>query len=188
MQSTPSAIYSQSADKQRIIIVGAHRSRIAQLILFVLDRNNRKCDFSTSAKEQIADASVIVFEPVSTSASLLEYHHHILIISTLASTDKAFISTLANATPKSGIILYDESDALSKEIGKAERADVSGIAYATPKHEMSNGKVTLISSTGERFITNLAKEDLQSASAAKELLKKIGISSGQFYRAIASFQ
>lgn len=189
MQSTPSAIYSQSADKQRIIVVGAHRSRIAQFILFVLDHNRRKCDFSTPSKEQLTDASVIVYEPASTSSELLAYHHHILIISSLSPADKSIIGSLASATPKSGIILYDEADALAKEIGKAERTDVSGVAFTLPKHEMVNGKATLISSTGERFATNLSsKEDLLSLSAAKELLKKIGISSGQFYRTIASFQ
>lgn len=189
MQSTPSAIYSQSADKQRIIVVGAQQSRIVQFILFVLDHNRRKFDFSTPSKEQFSDASVVVFEPASTSSELLEFHHHILIISSLSTSDKAFINTLANATPKSGTIIYNETDPTAKEIGKAERVDVSSSAYSIPKHEMVNGKVTLISSTGERFATQLAsKEDLQSISAAKELLKKIGISSGQFYRAIASFQ
>jgi UDP-N-acetylmuramate: L-alanyl-gamma-D-glutamyl-meso-diaminopimelate ligase len=189
MQSTPSAIYSQSADKQRIIVTGANRSGITQFILFVLQFSNRKCDFSTPSKELLSDASVILFEPKDTSPEALEYHHHILIISSLSSPDKALINTLANATPKSGTIIYNEADPIAKEIGKAERVDVFSSAYSIVKHEMVNGKVTLISSTGERFATQLSsKDDLQNISAAKELLKKIGISSGQFYRAIASFQ
>jgi UDP-N-acetylmuramate: L-alanyl-gamma-D-glutamyl-meso-diaminopimelate ligase len=117
------------------------------------------------------------------------YNHHILIISQLSPDEKTLVAKLANATPKSGTIIYDDTDPFAREIAKVDRTDVFLNPYATPKHEVSAGKVTLISSTNEKFPIQLSSaEDLKSVSAAKELLKKIGISSTQFYKAIAAFQ
>jgi len=189
MQSSSSTVYSQSADKQRIVVVGQSSSRITEMILYVLNHFKRKFDYSTPTQEKIGSAAVIIIEPQKHSDHLLEYNHHILIISQLSANDKPLISQLANTTPKSGTIIYDDTNSFAREIAKVERTDVSLNPYATPKHEISNGKVTLISGTNERFTIQLSSaDDLKSVNAAKELLKKIGISSTQFYKAIASFQ
>jgi UDP-N-acetylmuramate: L-alanyl-gamma-D-glutamyl-meso-diaminopimelate ligase len=189
MQSSPSTIYTQSIDKQRIVVVGQSSTRITEMILFVLNHFKRKFDYSTPAKEKISDAAVIIVEPQKDSNNYSEYNHHILIISELSAKDKPIISELANTTPKGGVIIYDDTNAIAREIAKVERVDVSLNPYATPKHEISHGKVTLISGTNERFGIQLTTpEDLKSVNAAKELLKKIGISSTQFHKAIALFQ
>ena len=189
MQSSPSTVYSQSTDKQRIVVVGQSSSRITEMILFVLNHFKRKFDYSTPTNEKISEAAVIIMEPEKGSNNYSSYNHHILIISELSAKDKPVISQLANTTPKSGTIIYDDTNSFAREIAKVERTDVSLNPYATPKHEISNGKVTLISGTNERFAIQLTStEDLKSVNAAKELLKKIGISSTQFYKAIASFQ
>lgn len=190
MQSSPSTVYSQSIDKQRIVVVGQSSTRITEMILFVLTHFKRKFDFSTPTKEKISEAAIIIIvEPERGSNNYSEYNHHILIISQLSTEEKPVISKLANATPKSGTIIYDDTNPLAREIAKVERADVFLNPYATAKHEISDGKITLISSGNEKFSTHLSStDDLKNVSAAKELLKKIGISSAQFYKAIASFQ
>ncbi len=159
------------------------------MVLYVLNHFKRKFDYSTRIGEKIGDSSIIIIEPQKGSDHLSDYNHHILIISELSAHDKPIVSQLANATPKSGTIIYDDTNPLAREIAKVERADVFLNPYATPKHEISGGKVTLISGTNEKFSVQLSSsEDLKSLNAAKELLKKIGISSTQFYKAIASFQ
>lgn len=189
MQSSPSSLYQQGPDKQRVVVLGKQKSRITQLILFVLSRYQRKFDYSTPSEEKKTDSSVQIFEPAGLDVNVLEYHHHILIISQLQAEEKTIVATLAKATPKSGTIIYDDSDTLAKEIGKPERVDVFSNPYSAPKHEMDKGKAVLISSTSERFATSFSsREDLLCVSAAKELLKKIGISSSQFYKAISAFQ
>jgi UDP-N-acetylmuramate: L-alanyl-gamma-D-glutamyl-meso-diaminopimelate ligase len=188
MQSSPSTIYSQSIDKQRIVVVGKTNTRIIQMILHVLDCNNRKFDYSTRGNEKISDAPVVIIEP-NGSNNPIAYKHHILIISTLFIEDKPLILNLANATPKSGVIIYDEADPLSKEIAETDRVDVTSSRYSVANHEMQNGKAVLISSTHERFPTQLSSsDDLKNISAAKDLLKKLGISSGQFYKTIGTFR
>ena len=188
MQSSPSSIYSQSIDKQRIVVVGRSCSRIVEMVMHVLTMHNRKFDYSTPSKEKISNASVLLIQPAADSTNLLEYNHHMLVISQLSPNDKSTYLNLSNATPKGGTIIYDDSDPLVREIAKAERPDVSVSPFDLPKYELTNGKATLVSSTNEKFHTQLiSTDDLKNASAAKELLKKIGISSGQFYKAIASF-
>ncbi len=189
MQSPPSTIYSQSVDKQRIVVVGQSSSRIAEMILFVLNHFKRKFDYSTPTREKISEAAIIIIEPEKGSNNRLEYNHHILIISQLSAEEQTATSKLANATPKSGTIIYDDTNPFAREIAKVERADVFLNPYASSKHEISNGKVTLIGSTNEKFPIHLSSaDDLKNVSAAKELLRKIGISSSQFYKAISSFQ
>lgn len=188
MQSSPLTLYRQSIDKQRVAVAGKGSSRIAKFILFVLNQFNRKVDYSTSEGEKISDASVVIVECLD-AEQLLGYHHHILILSQLEPDLESHYLNLANATPKGGTILFDETDPLASAIAKAERADVTSNSFAIAKHEMQNGKALLITSTNEKFPTPFSSvDDLKNMSAAKELLKKIGISSGQFYGAIGSFQ
>jgi len=189
MQSAPSTVYSQSTDKQRVVIVGKSKARITEMIAFVLKQNKRKFDISSSSSEQIADAATIIIEANGDPKSLKEYNHHILIFSQLPPAEKETYSALADATPKSGGIFFDDSDDLAKSIAKKERPDVTVIPFSAPKHEMKNGSATLVSSTNERFQTSLTSaEDLKDSNAAKEFLKKIGITSSQFYKAITTFK
>jgi UDP-N-acetylmuramate: L-alanyl-gamma-D-glutamyl-meso-diaminopimelate ligase len=189
MQSAPSTIYSQSIDKQRVVIAGKSKARITAMIAHVLKLNKSKVDLSTSITEQISDAPTIVIEANGDAKSLKEYKHHILIFGPLPAAEKDIYLILADSTPKSGGIFFDDTDELAKSIGKKERADVLTIPFSIPKHEMKNGTATLVSSTNEKFPTKLTSvEDLKNCNAAKEFLKKIGITSGQFYKAISTFQ
>lgn len=189
MQSSPSTVYSQSTDKQRVVIVGKSKAKIAEMIAFVLNQNKRKFDISSSFSEQIGDSATIIIEANGDPKSLKEYNHHILIFSQLPAAEKDTYSALADSTPKSGGIFFDESDDLAKSIAKKERPDVTVIPFSVPKHEMKNGAATLVSSTNEKFQTNLTSmEDLKDSSAAKEFLKKIGITSSQFYKTISAFK
>ncbi|HTH58423.1 MAG TPA: hypothetical protein VL728_20390 [Cyclobacteriaceae bacterium] len=189
MQSAPSTVYGQSADKQRVVIVGKGKARIAEMIAFVLKENNRKFDISASFSERISDAATIIIEANGDLKSLKDYNHHILIFSQLPSSEKDTYLALADATPKSGGIFYDETDDLAKTIAKKERTDVTIVPFSTAKHEMKNGTATLVSSTNEKFESHLTSiDDLKNCNAAKEFLKKIGITSSQFYKAISTFK
>ena len=159
------------------------------MIAFVLKQSGRKFDLSTSASEQISDGATIVIEANGDPGSLTQYQHHILIFSQLPAAEKEIYSALADNTPKSGGIFFDDTDELAKSIAKKERADVTVIPFTVPKHEMKGGTATLVSSTNEKVATQLTStEDLKNCNAAKEFLKRIGITSGQFYKTISSFK
>ncbi len=179
---------SQITDKQRIIVVGNTRSRIVQIILFVLEQSNRKADYSTPLLEKISDAEIVIIEPGNDSTNLEAYNHHALIISKLSHEENSVVLNLVSRTPKGGIILFDETDPLAKRVAKIDRVDATSEPYLTIKYEMVNGKIMLISSTNEKFQTLISSsEDVKNLGAAKAILRKIGVPSSQFYKAIRKF-
>lgn len=182
-------IYQQSIDKQRILIFGEGSTLITNLVTHVLSFHHRK--FLSVRKENLvqghSDAPIIIFEG---NNQLTDYKQHILVLGYDASTDiMAEVEALANQSPKSGIIIYPKSNTSLANIATRERTDVQPIPYDIYKHELVEGKTLLISSTKEKFPVELqGNQELQCISAVKELLKKIGISSGQFYKAVSSFK
>lgn len=186
---TAEQIYQQSIDKQRIVIVGEGRGLISSLITFVLRTHHRKFDFIAAESQPTLqdDAPVLLIEGTD---QLLDYKHHIVIFgSNTLSGDQGTFEKLADATPKGGTIIYPELDPVLKKIGSRERTDVQPVPYGRYNHEVKDGKTILVTSTGEKFPIALAGDvQLQYVSAARELLKKIGISSSQFYRAMSAYQ
>lgn len=181
------SIYQQSIDKQRIIITGAQRGLIASLSRHILSTHNRKFDwYSVGQPAQHSDAPVILIEAED---QLLDYHPHILILSEVASSHLPELEKVADAMSKGGVIIYPEDNRELKTLATRERTDIQVIPYNTYKHELKNGATILITSTNEKFpiALNTAAE-LKCISATREVLKKIGISSGQFYRAVSTFR
>ena len=183
-----SDIYNQSLDKQRIIITGAQSSLIASMVLHALTFNKRKFDFSidNETPSLSADAPLVIIQG---NTQLLDYKPHIAILSNPESNSQlAEFEQLADATPKGGTLLYPESNPALKRIASKERTDVQLITYNVFEHNKKNGEIQLKSSKGEQFPVSLSTDtQLECANAAQELLKKIGISSGQFYKAIGTY-
>ena len=186
---TSTEIYVQSIDKQRILVVGGGANLITSIIEHTLKFYHRKFDYIISGKPASVqtDSPIIVIE---NGPQPIDYKHHIIILGNSASVEELIaLQTLADATPKGGTIIYPKTHAGLNKIGSKERPDVQAIAYEVYKHEEVEGNTVLISSTKERIPVELSGDlDLQCASAAKELLKKIGISSSNFYRAISAYK
>jgi UDP-N-acetylmuramate: L-alanyl-gamma-D-glutamyl-meso-diaminopimelate ligase len=190
MPLSPQQVYEQHNDCQRILIIGPGRDLVSNIIVAVLKFNNRKFSSITDGEgEWNTEAPIAIFRDKQI-ANLPHYRHHIILLTgPLENVEASSYEMLLNATPKSGIVLYPESDAGLKSIGSKERADVQAIPYKTIPHEEKNGRVTLVTSTNEKFPIQLTGEQtLELLGAAKEMLKKIGISSGQFYRGVASIK
>lgn len=185
---TAENIYQQSLDKQRIILVGEGSGLITSMVIHVLKFHQRKFDvISPGLPISLSPYSPIII--IHATDQLLDYNHHIAILSEAGSDeDVKLFEKLADATPKGGTIIYPDFQASLKLIGTKERTDVQAITYGKFKHERKEGETLLISSTGERTPVALNTDrQLEYVSAAKELLKKIGISSGQFYRGISTY-
>ena len=127
---------------------------------------------------------------IQAATRLTDYKHHICILTDVSpDIASSAIEQIADATPKGGTLIFQEGDPKIKAIGAKERADIQSIPFKTYKHELKDGKAILISSTNERIPVRFSGNlQLQYVSAAKEVLKKLGITSGQFYRAIGSFE
>jgi len=186
---TATEIFQQSLDKQRILAVGEGGGLITSLIAHVLKSYNRTFDLCLPNKPiSISNESIVIL--INSTSQLTDYKHHILILSSTTSNEQlAQFESLAEATPKGGTIIFPESDSVLKQLGSRDRTDVQAIGYSGYKHETKDGKTILISSSNEKFPIALSGgKDLEHLSAAKEVLKKIGITSGQFYNALTSYQ
>jgi UDP-N-acetylmuramate: L-alanyl-gamma-D-glutamyl-meso-diaminopimelate ligase len=185
---TAEEIYNQNIDKQRILIVGGGCDLISSLILHVLKYHNRKFDQAIKGNPFIfKDESPLVI--INNDGQLIDYKHHILLFGNDALADDLdYYESIADATPKGGTLIFPKNHPGLSKIGTKERTDVQTIPYETYKHETTDGQTFLITSTKERFPVNLSgAKELACISGAKELLKKIGISSGQFYKAVSEF-
>ena len=186
MEITPKSLYVQAVDKQRIAIIGSKRKLIGEIILHVLKHHNRKADYATDTKSDInpTSAPMIIYE--TERPDLEQFQHHIVILSSGAVNHT---EAICNNTPKSGVIIFPDDDSALKTIATKERVDVSSISYKPYKHERIGNQFVLISSEGKKFPVRFnSDEELEAAGAAKELLKKIGITSAQFYQAIQTFE
>ena len=87
------------------------------------------------------------------------------------------------------MIIYPEDDQKLKTIIGKERADVQLLPYKILGHEIKDGRTFIINRTNDKFSIQLnGKQELLALAAAKEVVRKIGISSAQFYKAAAGLQ
>lgn len=214
VQSFPEYIFNQSKDKQRVVIAGSHgKTTITAIIIHVLNFWKRNFDYVIGARVmgiertvKLSDAPVIVIEgdeylssALDPTPKFLRYQHHIGLISGI-SWDHANVfpsedeyvrqfDLFADQTPKGGVLVYCEQDSLALMIGKKERVDVSEITYKSHHHSSdAEGHVYLTESKEKYPIKIFGSHNYQNISGAKEVLKKIGITSEQFFKAIQSFE
>lgn len=191
-KDSPEYIFSQSADKQRIVLVGTEARTITAMISHVLRLCNRDFDVALStpvSSAKISLAPVIFIEKSGRpTEALLKYNHHIGVISNMLPDDETIITRFADATPKGGTLFYSDTEDLAR-ICKKERPDVTAIACSKFPHVVENNKLILLSSAKERFVVKVSGDrNLFNFSIAKEVLKKIGITSEQFYQSMISFE
>jgi UDP-N-acetylmuramate: L-alanyl-gamma-D-glutamyl-meso-diaminopimelate ligase len=212
--SFPDYIYEQSKDKQRIVIAGSHgKTTITAIVIHVLSACKRKFDYVIGARvrgiEQtvkLSDAPVIVIEgdeylssPLDPTPKFLRYQHHIGLISGIAwdhanvfPTEEEYVKQFdlfADQTPKGGVLIYCDQDTMALIIGKKERSDVTAISYKSHPHSSDHrGNFSLISNKEKYPIKIFGSHNFQNLNGAKEVLKRIGVTNEEFYKAITTFQ
>jgi UDP-N-acetylmuramate: L-alanyl-gamma-D-glutamyl-meso-diaminopimelate ligase len=187
-------VFAQNIDKQRIIVIGDESSTIVAMINHVLKFHGKAIDFIPeelllSARPlQFTEAPVLLLQSNKPRKETLSLMVHIALISkSFEKNELELLSAIADNLPKSGILIVDDREPVTS-LSKKERQDVLAISYSIYSNKIENGVVNLITSSNEKFPIKIAgEENLRNISAAKETLKRIGISSGQFYRAIATF-
>ncbi|MBC8112404.1 MAG: hypothetical protein H7Y04_15225 [Verrucomicrobia bacterium] len=203
--SYPEFIYELSSDKQRIIVAGNHhRKTFLKLISHVLDFHKKSVNFFTFQRVSISEeAPVIIIEaeenvvsPLRRQPAFMFYQHHAAVFCGLSwekSADyhtfeqyvKAF-DVLADSTPKSGLLIYNEEDDLLAVIGKKEREDVTALGYQLG--EPKDSKNFIKSADTNISVHFLGEENRHVILGAKTLLAKLGITDEAFYQAIETFE
>ena len=213
--SFPEYIYEASKNKQRIVIAGSHgKTTITAMVMHVLKSIGKDFDYMVGAQlsgfdnmVKVTDAPIMIIEGDEyTTSSLdgtpkfLHYHHHIGLISGIAWDHFNVYPTLddyvrqfelfADASPKAATLVYCEEDNLaSMIISEKDRADVTNLPYKAHDHIVVEGKTFLRISDGmEMPVEIFGNHNMQNLSGAHTLLKRIGVTDDQFYRAISSFK
>ncbi len=212
--SYPAFVYLQSQHKQRVVIAGSHgKTTITSMILHVLQYHQRKFDYLVGAKIEgfetmvkLSDAPVIVIEgdeylssPIDRQPKFLHYQPHVALISGIAwdhiNVYPVFddyvqqFQTLAERLPKSGSLVYDQSDALVARVGEKEYGDIQKLPYKAHPAKVRNGKTFLIlPNKKELEISVFGEHNLKNINGAKLVLSQIGIDEEEFYEAIPSFK
>jgi UDP-N-acetylmuramate: L-alanyl-gamma-D-glutamyl-meso-diaminopimelate ligase len=213
--SFPEYIYQQSKDKERVVIAGSHgKTTITAIIIHVLNFFNRRFDYVIGARVpglsstvKLSDAPIIIIEgdeylssALDPTPKFLRYQHHVGLISGVAwdhanvfPSEEEYVRQFdhfADHTPKGGMLIYNEQDEIASIIGKKGRGDdLLEIPYKSHPHTSDNSGQLFLTNGKERHPIKLfGGHNLQNIGAAKELLKKIGITPEQFLQAIPTFE
>ena len=168
--SFPEYIFQQSLHKKRIAIAGSHgKTTTTAMLMHVLKSAGYDFDFLVGASlagfsksVQITDAPIIVCEadeyPASTIERRPKFHFlfphiavitgiawdHINVFPTFDNYLEQFIIFI-NKIEKSGILIYNETDEVLKELIKNNhRKDIRYVPYHLPDHEIENDKTAII--------------------------------------------
>lgn len=208
----PELVYQLTQDKQRIVVTGNRgRANLTALLIHVLQHFGRPVDYLAETPIswlnncfKLSDAPVIIIEgtdtPISsgaTKAVFLHYQHHIASITSISwetpnhyATQDDYVAqfdALADSTPKAGILLYNENDTLASVIGAKQRTDVTSVPFKIHPHTSESGKHYVLNGQSRVQVKVFGTQNFESISAAKELLKRIGLPAEQFYEALPYF-
>ncbi len=211
--SFPEYIFHESRDKKRVVVGGSHgKTTTTSMIMHVLKSLHQSFDYLVGARVEgfdqsvnITDAPVIVCEGDEYPASAIErkpkFHFlypHIAILTGIAWDHINVFPTFdfyleqftifINKIEKGGLLIYNESDAVLKELVTANpRTDISYQPYQIPAHEIINGN-TIVSIEGvSGSLKVFGNHNLMNLYAAYYACKALGISAEAFVPAIGSF-
>jgi len=194
------------SDKQRIVFAGSEGCETMSAIVahvlsccskpFALVENNELIRNDPNA------AIVLISAPdkagADGQASFLDYGHHFGVITDIHfRKQEGFVSEdeyirqfdqFADATPKGGLLAYCEQDPVASVLCNKERTDVGYVPFKAHPHTEENGDSFLVTSHKDKIRIPGPRPDWRWVGGAKELLKKIGITSEQFYQSIAGFR
>lgn len=213
--SYPELIYQHAENKQRVVIAGSHgKTTTTAMIMHVLRHAGRKFDYLVGAPvngfentvQLSEDAPVMVIEgdeyfasPELAVPKFLVYKHHVGLVTGISwdhinvfPTERSYVRQFdhfADATPKAGILIFNDEDAIASVVCKKEREDVTTLEYGTPKHVVRNGKTYWIAPGGQEIpLKFFGSHNLSNANGARTLLHKLSISDELFFEAIQSFE
>lgn len=213
--SYPEYIYQQSQQKQRVVIAGSHgKTTITSMVMHVLRFHNRMFDYLVGAQVEgfetmvklTPDAPVIVIEgdeyassPIDPKPKFLHYQPHIALISGIAWDHVNIYPTydlyvdqfelLADAMPKGGILVFDETDDMLDVVGQKERSDVSKVPYVAHPYRIEDGKTVLLTKTSDEVpVLLFGEHNMKNIAGAMAVCDRLGVTDAMFYEAIGSFK
>lgn len=211
--SFPEYIYHESQNKTRVVVGGSHgKTTTTSMIMHVLKHTEQSFDYLVGARVEgfsqsvnITDAPVVVCEGDEYPASAIErkpkFHFlypHIAILTGIAWDHINVFPTFdfyleqftifINRIEKGGILIYNESDPVLKELVMAnKRNDIRYQPYFIPEHTIENGLTTVTIDAVKGPLKVFGNHNLMNLYAAYYACKELGIKAEAFVTAIGSF-
>jgi len=211
--SFPEYIYQESVTKTRVVVGGSHgKTTTTSMIMHVLKQAGKDFDYLVGARLEgfdqsvnITNAPVIVCEGDEYPASVIEkrpkFHFlfphiaiitgiawdHINVFPTFEFYKEQFIIFI-NKIEKGGILIYNETDAVLKQLVEDNRRqDIRYQPYGVPQHTIANGitSVTIDGITGTLKV--FGDHNLLNLHAAYYACRELAVATSVFIQGIASF-
>ena len=212
--SYPEFIYEHAKAKTRVVIGGSHgKTTITSMILHVMNYHNIAVDYLVGAQLEGFDNMVHLTEendfmviegdeylssPTDLRPKFHMYQPNIALISGIAwdhinvfptfdnyvEQFKVFIDKIING----GILVYNETDEVVKNIVEASEKPIRKLPYAIPEHFIDNGTTYLETLDGPMPIEIFGEHNLSNLAGAKWICQNMGVDEAEFYEAIASFK
>ena len=212
--SYPEFLYEQSKDKTRVVIGGSHgKTTITSMILHVLDYNNMEVDYMVGAQLEDFETMVhltkenefIVLEgdeylssPIDRRPKFHLYKPNIALLSGIAwdhinvfPTFEGYVNQFrifTDSLTDGGIMVYNEEDAILKEVVESSTHSIKKYEYSTPVYQIDDGVTYIDTPDGLMPLEIFGDHNLQNLAGAKWVCQHMGIDEEDFFEAIASFK
>jgi UDP-N-acetylmuramate: L-alanyl-gamma-D-glutamyl-meso-diaminopimelate ligase len=212
--SYPEYVYEQTKNKKRVVIGGSHgKTTITSMLLHVLQRAERDCDYLVGAQlegydcmvklSQDTDMAVIegdeyLSSPIDLRPKFHLYKPNIALLSGVAWDHINVFPTFENYVSQfekfvdliepNGVLVYYKGDEQLVRLAKEARPDIECIGYDTHEHRIEKGETYLILDGKEIPVSVFGKHNLQNLQGAIEVLRKMGLSDDEIYNGITDFK
>ena len=212
--SYPEFLYEQSKDKTRVVIGGSHgKTTITSMILHVLDYNDMEVDYMVGAQLEgfetmvhltkenefmVLEGDEYLSSPIDRRPKFHLYKPNIALLSGIAwdhinvfPTFEGYVNQFrifTDSLTDGGIIVYNEEDAILKEVVESSTHSIKKYEYSTPVYQIEDGVTYIDTPDGLMPLEIFGDHNLQNLAGAKWVCQHMGIDEEDFYEAIASFK
>jgi UDP-N-acetylmuramate: L-alanyl-gamma-D-glutamyl-meso-diaminopimelate ligase len=212
--SYPEFLYEQSKDKTRVVIGGSHgKTTITSMILHVLDYNDIEVDYMVGAQLEgfetmvhltkenefmVLEGDEYLSSPIDRRPKFHLYKPNIALLSGIAwdhinvfPTFEGYVNQFRIFTDSlidGGIMVYNEEDAILKEVVESSTNSIKKYEYSTPVYQIEDGVTYIDTPDGLMPLEIFGDHNLQNLAGAKWVCQHMGIDEEDFYEAIASFR
>ena len=212
--SYPEFLYEQSKDKTRVVIGGSHgKTTITSMILHVLAYHDMEVDYMVGAQLEgfetmvhlttenefmVLEGDEYLSSPIDRRPKFHLYKPNIALLSGIAwdhinvfPTFEGYIEQFrifTDSLTNGGIMVYNEEDAIVKEVVESSTHTIKKYPYSTPTYEIEDGITAIDTPDGMMPLEIFGDHNLQNLAGAKWICQHMGVDEEDFYEAIASFK
>ena len=212
--SYPEFLYEQSKNKTRVVIGGSHgKTTITSMILHVLDYNDMEVDYMVGAQLEgfetmvhltkenefmVLEGDEYLSSPIDRRPKFHLYKPNIALLSGIAwdhinvfPTFEGYVNQFrifTDSLTDGGIMVYNEEDAILKEVVESSTHSIKKYEYSTPVYQIDDGVTYIDTPDGLMPLEIFGDHNLQNLAGAKWVCQHMGIDEEDFYEAIASFR